>query len=135
MPRMGEVAIRSNRGSDQLVLWAVKPRDQWRARLDFGDLVAEAKVYERHSRDALHLDAYFADLATQWRGWAGAKEWESLGLRLSARHDGLGHVTLGATLDQDYTMADRWRVRASLVLDAGSLDTLARAARALDAVS
>jgi hypothetical protein len=44
----------------------------------------------------------------------------------------LGHVTLHATLDQDHAMADRWRVRASLVLDAGGLDTLARAARVLD---
>jgi uncharacterized protein DUF6228 len=131
---VGEFAIRSNRGSDQLVLWTVKPRDEWRARLDFGDLVAEAKVYERYSRDALHLDAYFAELTRQWRGWAGVREWESLGLRLGARHDGLGHVTLEATLDQDYTMADRWRVRAALVMDAGSLDALAREARVLDAV-
>jgi hypothetical protein len=129
---MGEFAIRSNRGSDQLVLWTVKPRDQWRARLDFGDLVAEAKIYERYSRDALHLDAYFADLAKQWSGWAGEQEWESLGLRLGARHDGLGHVTLAATLDQDYVMADRWQVRAWLVLDAGGLDALARTARVLD---
>jgi hypothetical protein len=129
---MGGIAIHSNRGSDQLVLWTVKPRDEWRARLDFGDLVAEAKVHERYSRDALHLDAYFADLAKQWRGWAGAKEWESLGLQLGARHDGLGHVTLEVTLDQDYAMADRWRVRAFLVLDAGSLDALVREAHALD---
>jgi hypothetical protein len=32
-------------------------------------------------------------------------------------------------------MADRWRVRASLVLDAGRLDALARAARVLDEAS
>jgi len=131
---MGEFVIRSNRGADRLVLWPVKPRDQWRARVDFGDLTAEGKVYERYSRDALHLDDYFADLAKQWRGWAGAKEWESLGLRLGAHHDGLGHVMLDATLDQDYAMADRWRVRASLVLDAGILDALVRAARVLDQV-
>jgi hypothetical protein len=31
-------------------------------------------------------------------------------------------------------MADRWRVRASLVLDVGSVDALARAARVLDEV-
>jgi hypothetical protein len=129
---MGEFAIRSNRRSDQLVLWTVKPRDQWRARIDFGDLVAEAKICERHSGDALHLEAYFADLANQWRGWTGTKEWTSLGLRLGACHDGLGHVTLEATLDHDYAMPDRWRVHASLVVDAGSLDALARAARVLD---
>jgi uncharacterized protein DUF6228 len=129
---MGEFAIRSNRRSDQLVLWTAKPRGQWCARIDFGDLVAEAKVCGRSSGDALHLDAYFAGLANQWRGWTGTTEWESLGLRLDARHDGLGHVTLEATLDQDYAMPDRWSVHASLVLDAGSLGTLARAARVLD---
>src|SRR5262245_40932375 len=106
---MGEFIIRSDRGSDQLVDWTVKTREKWQARLEFGDLVAEAKFYERYSRDALHLDAYFADLAKHWRGWSEMKEWESLGLRLGARHDGLGHVTLEATLDQDYAMAERWR--------------------------
>jgi Family of unknown function (DUF6228) len=115
-----------------VVCWTVNPRDQWRARLDFGDLVAEAKFYERYSREALQLDVYFADLAKHWRGWDGVKEWESLGLLLGARHDGLGHVTLEATLDQDYAMADRWRVRAALLLDAGGLDALAREARVLD---
>jgi hypothetical protein len=32
-----------------------------------------------------------------------------------------------------YLAADRWRVRASLTLDAGSLDRLAAEARVLDA--
>ena len=129
---MGELLLRSNQGSDQLLLWAVKPGDEWRARIDFGDLSAEAKVHERFSGDALRLDAYFADLAQRWRGWEGDREWESLGLRLAARHDGLGHVTLDATLDADYATAERWRVRASLIVDAGGLGALALAAGALD---
>jgi Family of unknown function (DUF6228) len=91
-----------------------------------------AELCERFSGDALTLHAYFADLAQHWRGWDGDKEWESLGLQLAARHDGLGHVTLDATLDEDYAMAQRWRVRASLTVDAGGLSALAVAARALD---
>lgn len=59
-------------------------------RSKLGDLKAEAKVYERYSREALQLDSYFAGLAKRWRGWKGDKEWEALGLRLAARHDGLG---------------------------------------------
>jgi hypothetical protein len=39
---------------------------------------------------------------------------------------------LNVILDQDYATADRWRVRASLTLDAGGIDALARAAHVLD---
>jgi len=128
---MSELVVRSNHGSDQLKIWVIDP-GEWRAEIDFGDLTAEAKVFERYSREALQLDSYFADLAKHWRGWEGDKNWEALGLRLAARHDGLGHVTLDVTLDEDYAMADRWRVRASLTLDAGGLNQLARAAQVLD---
>ena len=127
-----EFRVRSNDRGDQLRIWVVKPGDEWRAKLECADLTAEAKVYERYSRDALALDAYFADLAEHWRGWRGEKEWEALGLRLAARHDGLGHVTLDASLETNHTTADRWRVRASLTLDAGTLDRLASEARRLD---
>jgi hypothetical protein len=127
-----EFLVRSSHGGDQLRVWVVKPGDQWCAQIDFGDLKAEAKVYERYSREALQLDSYFAGLAKQWRGWKGDKEWEALGLRLAARHDGLGHVTLDVTLEEDYALADRWRVRASLTVDAGALDRMAVEARQLD---
>lgn len=124
--------VRSSDGGDRLRVWVVRPADQWRARIECADLTAEAKVYERYSGDALRLDAYFNELAEQWRGWDGDIEWEALGLRLAARHDGLGHVTLDATLDADHVAAERWRVRASLTVDAGTLDWLAREARVLD---
>jgi hypothetical protein len=41
-------------------------------------------------------------------------------------------VTLDVTLEEDYASADRWRVRASLVVDVGGLDRLAVIARGLD---
>lgn len=129
---MSKFVVRSNHGSDQLKVWVIDAGDQWRALIDFGDLTAEAKVYERYSGEVLRLDSYFGDMAEHWRGWKGGKEWEAMGLRLVARHDGLGHVTLDVTLEQDYVTADRWRVRASLVLNAGTLDGLARAAKTLD---
>jgi len=59
-------------------------------------------VNDRHSRQSLRLDAFFADLGRQRRSWDGTKEWDSLGLHLAASHDGLGHVTLEAILDADY---------------------------------
>ena len=56
------------------------------------------------------------------------KRWEAIGLDLTARHDGRGHVSLDATLSHDYAAADRWRVRATLIVEAGSLARLAREA-------
>jgi hypothetical protein len=128
----GELLIRSNRGDDQLRVWIVRPARLWRARIECADLTAEADLCERSSGDVLRLDAYLGELARQWRGWTGDIEWEGLGLRLTARHDGLGHVTLDATLDWNYAAPARWHVRASLVLDAGALDRLAVEAGALD---
>jgi len=130
--RVSDFVVRSNHGSDQLVVSVAEPGACWQARLDCAGLTAEAAIYERWSGDALRLDAYFSDLAAAWRGWDGERTWEGLGLRLAARHDGLGHVQLDATLAEDYAMAERWQVRATLKLDAGSLDGLAREARALD---
>jgi hypothetical protein len=66
-----EFVVRSNHGGDQLLVCAVNPGDQWRAKIDFGDLKAEAKLYERYSGDALRLDAYFGELASSGRGWEG----------------------------------------------------------------
>jgi hypothetical protein len=131
----GEFLVRSNVGNDQLRVWATRPGGYWRARIAFADLTAEGKVSERSSREELQLDAYFVDLAAAWRGWVGEKHWEALGLRLAARHDGLGHVTLDVTLQHDYAAVDPWQVRATLQLDAGALDRLALEARALDRLS
>jgi Family of unknown function (DUF6228) len=128
-----ELVIQSNRSSDRLAVAVVEPQCRWLARVEFGDVRAEATVYERWSGDALRLDAYFGRLAAQWRGWNGDEEWEGLGLRLAARHDGLGHITIDAVLEQDYAMAERWRLRASIQVDAGTLGDLSRDAASLDA--
>jgi uncharacterized protein DUF6228 len=128
----GEFLVRSNFGDDQLRIWTTKPGGYWRARISFADLVAEGPVSERCSGEQLHLDAWFAALAAEWLGWQGERRYEALGLRLAARHDGLGHVTLDVTLQDNYAADERWRVRASLMLDAGALDRLALEARELD---
>jgi hypothetical protein len=128
----GEFVVGS--GVEQLHVWVVSPAYEWRARIDFEDLTAEHSFYERYSREKLHLDAYFADLAAHWRGWADDKEWEAQGLAFAARHDGLGHVTLDVILSSDPSLGDGWRVRASLHLDAGALDRLVREAAKLDSV-
>jgi uncharacterized protein DUF6228 len=128
-----EFTIRSNRRADQLRLWVLAPGRRWRARIDFGDLTAEGRVDARDGRDVLGLAAFLEDLAERWRGWDGDRAWESLGLVLAARHDRSGHVTVDATLSADYASPDdRWQVRASLSVDAGTLPRLAADARRLD---
>jgi hypothetical protein len=116
---------------EQLRVWVVGP-GAWRARIDSYDLTAEETFHERSSREKLRLDTYFADLAAQWRGWEGNKEWEADGLAFAASHDGLGHVTLDVILESPPSLADVWRVRVSLRLEAGTLDRLAREAREVD---
>lgn len=121
--------IQSTASKDSLRIWPVK-RGEWRAELDLTDLRAEARVYERHSGDDLHLDEFFADLGQSWKGWEGARTWEALGMSMSATHDGLGNVTLRVTLQRGY--GEQWSADASLRVGAGTLDDLSREARRLD---
>ena len=49
------------------------------------------------------LGKFFEELAALWRGWTGSKVWNSLEgeFTLKCNHDGLGHVTVDASL-RDY---------------------------------
>ena len=40
-------------------------------------------------------------------------------MRISARHDGKGHVTLGGTLYQDSYSPDAWLARVFITVEAG----------------
>jgi hypothetical protein len=73
---------------------------------------------------------FFKDLATNWRGWEGAKTHESLEghIRISCTADRLGHVTVRVYLRGDMQGSD-WRAEDSIHLEAGQLDNLAAAAR------
>jgi Family of unknown function (DUF6228) len=106
----------------------------WDAEIVSSGLQAKHRIWERFSRDRLELDAYFARLHEQWRGWSGAVAWESQGLILSSTHDGLGHVCVAAQLDSGYGsgLDEDWKVSLNLFVDAGALGDIARSARALD---
>jgi hypothetical protein len=79
------------------------------------------------------LAEYFEGLAVDWRGWSGERRWESLegDVQLLAVHDGLGTITLRASLRTEAFAQHRWTASAELLLDAGGLDRLARQARRL----
>lgn len=107
------VSTRSRAGE----LWAL------RVRLKVPGIEASALVHL--SVEELQLPPFFAGLADDWRGWAGAREWGAHegGLALSCTHDGRGTVSMGTEL-RDPNLG--WVVRAVVPLDAGQLEQLAR---------
>ena len=70
------------------------------------------------------LAGFFADLADDWRGWSGTKEWNGMegGLRLFCTHDKVGHVTMRVSLSSHsgtgwkLTSTCRWRLGNSTTL-------------------
>jgi len=70
--------------------------------------------------------AFFADIASNWRGWDGAKAHESLEghLKLVATSDASGHIRLNITL-RGVEIGDEWRAETSINFEAGQLDHLA----------
>ncbi len=72
----------------------------------------------------------FEEIAREWRGWDGEKDWAALDdeLRLTASSDHTGHTTLVVVM-HDHDSPENWRLEAKLVLEAGQLEDLARAVR------
>jgi hypothetical protein len=93
------------------------------------NLTAQARVGTYMSAGLAEM---FAGMAANWRGWTGAKTWSSLEgeLHLSAEADRTGHVTLTIELREGAPAV--WSVTLQLVIEAGRLDDLARAARAFE---
>lgn len=89
-------------------------------RLTVAGLQAQADVYF-YGDDG--LPQFVADLARDWRGWSGRREWNSLEgqLTLDAEHDGLGTVEMIAGLTPDAAFLP-WRASAVLHVDPGALD-------------
>jgi hypothetical protein len=78
--------------------------------------------------DGAGIARLFSEAAREWKGWTGAKVWESIEgeLRLELRINHLGHVFLRVRIRSDPGEADRWQLDAELGLDAGQLDGVAR---------
>jgi hypothetical protein len=76
--------------------------------------------------DPAHLAAFFHDLAANWRGWSGEKEWGSLDseLALTAVTDSKGHTSLLVRLRSGPYPYD-WRLTSTLLIEAGQLEQIA----------
>lgn len=70
----------------------------------------------------------FSEMAAEWRGWQGTKEWAALedDLRLRATADLTGHIALAVTM-RNFSISVDWRLEATLYLEAGQLEFLGRA--------
>jgi len=68
---------------------------------------------------------FFGGIATNWKGWKGAREWSALEgeMNLKAHSDRTGHVYLSVEIQDG--APPRWQLNATLVLEAGQLDRLA----------
>lgn len=95
------------------------------ARIAGPNLQATATVYEY---EPAYLKQFFADLAANWKGWKGNKEWQSLEgeLGLSATIDSTGHISLAIQLSSGPYPFD-WKLSAVVVIEAGQLDRVAHA--------
>jgi hypothetical protein len=76
---------------------------------------------------ASHISAFFQDMATNWRGWQGKKEWASLEgeLAFAATIDSTGHISLSVRLRSGPYPYD-WTLSIVLLLEAGGLEQIAR---------
>jgi hypothetical protein len=126
--------IKSVNGAGRLEIAAVESGASSR-RLDYllvtvksEALFASARIYNNHYAEGVEgLPRFFENLAANWRGWQGAKRWESLegDFKLACVSDGLGHVEIRIELSSIITDPVEWDVRCSLIVEAGQLDSIA----------
>jgi Family of unknown function (DUF6228) len=132
----GSLVIRSAHDSGVLELQPAeesRPATDFLARFATGSLKADVRVYGPDGK--LGLGEFFGGLAREWRGWDGERTWESLEgeVALRATHDRVGHVRLAVELvDRSGDIGYSWSARGGLMLEAGSLDAIARAAQQFD---
>lgn len=127
---VAEVAIKSSRSAGELKLSEPKPPgsrhpvEYLRVSLRDKDIAAASArvyLYEPHG-----LASLFAELAANWKGWEGVKQWRSVegDFALSCTSDRLGHVALEVTLKSG-VYEDDWCVRAVIHVEAGLLEGIA----------
>lgn len=118
--RMNSVTLDAEQGRNLRLTRTHAPDSEYvsgfEARLTIPEGAIETNVYEHRE----WLAEYFADLAANWRGWEGVKEYASLEgqLSLNATHDGLGTVTIRVVLGQPWP--PEWSFEAELAFGAGA---------------
>ena len=123
-----EVTIKSARSAGELKFSEPKPPslshvvEYCRVTLKDRDIVASsARIY-----DVAGLATLFDDMAADWRGWEGEKEWSAVDndFALSCTSDAQGAVAMRATLNGPYHEGE-WCVQAIIYIEADQLEELA----------
>jgi len=125
-----EVTIKSPRGGGELKLSEPKPPgsrhpvEYLRVSLKDKDIAASSArvyIYEPHS-----LASLFEELAVNWKGWEGVKQWHSVeeDFALSCTSDSLGHVAMEVTVKSG-VYEDDWCVKVVIHVEAGQLEEIA----------
>ena len=101
--------------------------DSFVVRIEEPGLSAAAQV--ENSGVIQGPEAFFHEIAKNWRGWTGEKTWHALEgeLNLSATADSLGHITIRVQL-QPTAGPEGWRVISYAYVEAGQLESLSRRA-------
>ncbi len=81
--------------------------------------------------DSQWLAALFTEMAENWQGWKEELKWSSIEeeFTITCTHDKLGHITLYVEMHHDFGSLEPWRLKASLVVDAGQLETISKDAK------
>jgi Family of unknown function (DUF6228) len=107
----------------------------WRVTLTSGGLAATTDIDLDSVRHTVGpIGEFFLALAADWRGWPGERRWGGKGngpLILAATHDGLGHVSIDVQVAPNVYYEPTWEARATIQLEAGRLDHVARQAAEL----
>ena len=123
------VEIISAEGNSKLVL--TDPLFNEQGNLDYFSLTfdlpgmkAETKVYAYAPHGDV-LKEFFEDIAQNWKGFEGTKQYSSLEgeLKIDATSDTSGHTYLKIDLRSN---KQDWQVRGDFVLVAGQLDTIVK---------
>ncbi len=75
---------------------------------------------------------FFTEIAANWKGWTGRREWKSLegDLKLDAENGGSGAVSIGVYLH--YGAPAQWKVQFAMSVESARLDQLAAEARSFE---
>jgi|SRR5205823_4844063 len=110
---------------------SLRPVEHFVATLRVEGLHAATRVYTPpFCGGPQDLAQFFDDLAVNWRGWVGARDWSSLEgeIKISCTSDKLGHVEMGILL-RSSLLPLNWEASGTLIVEAGQLESVARAVR------
>jgi Family of unknown function (DUF6228) len=126
--QMEEILIKSSESDTHLRFSAIQG-DYFNANLASHCYSATVRVWAY--TDQHGLADLFEALAVSWRGWTGEKKWVSLEgeFSITCTHDKLGHIKLDIEMHQDFGTPESWRLKASIIVDAGQLEVIAKDAR------